>query len=159
MSKPTRPVLNLDFIIITTDRWQSKTLLTIDKHILKLLETVFAIAICRQSGYKWQWKTLFLTIFDLPFIDIINVFYCRLSGVIIYVISTNISLSGPCHFLIIPVRAQIFAMFNTFLHCPNICSEPVINKYYFIFSYNLTVHQARELWNMMPFLSSIDVLL
>ena len=31
----------------------------------KSLETVFSIAICRQSGDKWQSKTLFLTIFDL----------------------------------------------------------------------------------------------
>ena len=32
----------------------------------KLLETVFMIAICRQSDNKRQSKTLFLTIFDLP---------------------------------------------------------------------------------------------
>ena len=31
----------------------------------KPLETVFSIAICRQSGDKWQSKTLFLMIFDL----------------------------------------------------------------------------------------------
>ena len=31
----------------------------------KSLETVFSIVICRQSGDKWQSKTLFLTIFDL----------------------------------------------------------------------------------------------
>ena len=31
----------------------------------KSLETVLSIAICRQSGDKWQSKTLFLTIFDL----------------------------------------------------------------------------------------------
>ena len=31
----------------------------------KSLETVFLIAICRQSGDKWQLKTLFLTFFDL----------------------------------------------------------------------------------------------
>ena len=28
----------------------------------KSIETVFSIAICRQCGYKWQSKTLFLTI-------------------------------------------------------------------------------------------------
>ena len=33
--------------------------------IKKLLEAVFLIAICRQSGDKWQSKTLFLTIFNL----------------------------------------------------------------------------------------------
>ena len=31
----------------------------------KSLETVFSISFCRQSGDKWQSKTLFLTIFDL----------------------------------------------------------------------------------------------
>ena len=31
----------------------------------KSLETVFSITICRQSGDKWQSKTLFLTISDL----------------------------------------------------------------------------------------------
>ena len=31
----------------------------------KSLETVFPIAICRQSGDKWQSKTLFLLIFEL----------------------------------------------------------------------------------------------
>ena len=31
----------------------------------KSLETAFSIAICRQSGDKWQSKTLFLSIFDL----------------------------------------------------------------------------------------------
>ena len=40
-------------------------LLTIDEPGSKSLETVFSIAICRQSGDKWQWETLFLTIFDL----------------------------------------------------------------------------------------------
>ena len=41
------------------------TYVTIDKRRSKKLETVFLIAICRQSGDKWQSKTLFLTIFDL----------------------------------------------------------------------------------------------
>ena len=31
----------------------------------KSLETVFSISICRQSGDKWQSKTLFLMIFGL----------------------------------------------------------------------------------------------
>ena len=30
----------------------------------KSLETVFLIAVCRQSGDKWQSKTRFLTTFD-----------------------------------------------------------------------------------------------
>ena len=50
----------------TPGKRQSKTLLTIDEHGSKIaLETVFLIAICGQSGDKWQSKTLFLTIFDL----------------------------------------------------------------------------------------------
>ena len=32
---------------------------------LKSLETVFSIVICRQSGDKWQSKTLLVKIFDL----------------------------------------------------------------------------------------------
>ena len=40
-------------------------LLTIDKMDQKSLETVFLIAICRQSGDKWKSKSLFLMIFDL----------------------------------------------------------------------------------------------
>ena len=51
--------------LISQDTRQSKTLLTIDEHGSKSLETVFLIAICRQSGDKWQSKTLFLTILDL----------------------------------------------------------------------------------------------
>ena len=47
----------------------------------KSLETVFLIAICCQSGDKWQSKTLFLAIVDLRLLDSINVFDCRLSGV------------------------------------------------------------------------------
>ena len=31
----------------------------------KSQETVFSVAICRQSGDKWQSETMFLTIFDL----------------------------------------------------------------------------------------------
>ena len=42
----------------------------------KSLETVFLIAI-------WQSKTLFLTIFLSSFIESINFFDCRLSGVIL----------------------------------------------------------------------------
>ena len=37
----------------------------------KSLETVISIAICRQSGDKWQSKTLFITIFS-TFVDIIS---------------------------------------------------------------------------------------
>ena len=44
------------------------------------LQPVFSIAICRQSGDKWQSKTLFL-LFWSTFVDNIDVFDCRLSGV------------------------------------------------------------------------------
>ena len=64
---------------------QSKMLLTIDERRgSKLDKTVFSITICRQSGDKWQSKTLsqrfFLSTFDYS----INVFDCHLSGVITY---------------------------------------------------------------------------
>ena len=54
----------------------------------KSLETVFLIVICRQSGDKWQSKTLFLTIFFLYLLIVIsiNVFDCPLSGVLIITI-------------------------------------------------------------------------
>ena len=47
-------------LIITPDRWQSKTFLTIDEHGSKIDITVFSIAICRLQS-----KTLFPTIFYL----------------------------------------------------------------------------------------------
>ena len=49
----------------------------------KLIETVFSIAIfCHWRG-KWQLKTLFLKIFLSTLIYIINIFDCRLPGVIV----------------------------------------------------------------------------
>ena len=47
------------------DMRRSKTLLKSTNVDQKSLETVFSIAIYRQTGDKWQSKTLFLTIFDL----------------------------------------------------------------------------------------------
>ena len=44
----------------------------------KLLETEFLIAICRPSGNIWQFKTLFLVIFDPCSLF----FDCRLSCVV-----------------------------------------------------------------------------
>ena len=50
---------------ITPYRWKLKTLiLSTNNRDKKWLETEFVIAICRQSGDKWQSTTLFLTIFD-----------------------------------------------------------------------------------------------
>ena len=71
-------------IVITPDRQQSKTLIlsmNVDK---KSLETELLIAICGQTCDKWQSKTLFLAIFDLPLSIVKSVFDCRLSGVVIH---------------------------------------------------------------------------
>ena len=62
---PTGFIDNCLALYSTPGRRQSKTLLTIDERGSKSPETVFSIAICRQSGDKWQSKTLFLTNFDL----------------------------------------------------------------------------------------------
>ena len=51
--------------MLTPHMRQSKTLLTIDECGSKIARNSVSIAICRQSGDKWQLKTLFLTIFDL----------------------------------------------------------------------------------------------
>ena len=48
---------------LTSDRWQSKTLILSTNVDPKKLETEFLIGICRQLGDKWQSKTLFLAIF------------------------------------------------------------------------------------------------
>ena len=46
------------------------------------LETEFLIAICHQTGNKWELKTLFLAICDPRSSIVQSVFDCRLSGVI-----------------------------------------------------------------------------
>ena len=46
----------------------------------KSLETEFLIAICRNTGDKWQSKTLFLSIFDPRSLIVDSVFNCRLPG-------------------------------------------------------------------------------
>ena len=43
---------------VSPKRRRSKTLLKIDERGLKMLETVFSIAICRQFGDKLQSKTV-----------------------------------------------------------------------------------------------------
>ena len=65
---------------LTFIQYKIETLLTIDERGSKMLETVFSIVICYQLGDKWQSKTLFLTILS-TFVDSINFFNCRLSGV------------------------------------------------------------------------------
>ena len=62
------------------DRWQLKKFILSTDVYQKSLETEFSIAICRQSGDKWQPKTLFLTNFDLRSSINKSIFDCRLSG-------------------------------------------------------------------------------
>ena len=70
------------YFIITPDRQHSKTLIllaNIDQNSMKQ----FSIAICRETGYKWQSKTLILAIF-YPRLSIVkSVFDCHLSSVIL----------------------------------------------------------------------------
>ena len=47
----------------------------------KSLKTEFLIAISRQTGDKWQSKTLFLSIFHQRLSIVDSVFHCQLSGV------------------------------------------------------------------------------
>ena len=76
-------------LLLTPDRRQSKTHLTIDeRESKKTLETVFSIAICRQSGDKWHSKTLFLTLWS-TFLDTIDVFHCNISGVLLLLMICN----------------------------------------------------------------------
>ena len=65
----------------------------------KSLETVFSLVICRQSGNKWQSKTLFLMIFLSTFVDSINVIECRLSGVMMLDEKYNVSQINRFWFL------------------------------------------------------------
>ena len=48
----------------------------------KLLEIEFWVAICCQSGDKWQSKTLILAIFDPRSLIVKSVLDCRLSSVV-----------------------------------------------------------------------------
>ena len=50
--------------VFPLDRRQSKTVILSTIVDQKSLETEISIAICRQTGDKWQSKTLFLAIFD-----------------------------------------------------------------------------------------------
>ena len=58
-----RVIMKKKKTINTPDRWQSKTLLTMDERRSKITRNSVLIAICRQPGHKWQVKTLFLKIF------------------------------------------------------------------------------------------------
>ena len=98
--------------IITSGRRQSKTLLTIDEHGPKSLETAFKVAICRQYGDKWQSQTLFLTFFLSTFVDGIIVFDCRLpSGVIMRYIF-NVSATFCIDFITVVLRLKWITVFR-----------------------------------------------
>ena len=74
-------------VVLTLDRRQSKTLILTTNVDQKSLETEFSIAFCRPTGDKWQWKTLFLAIFDSRSSIVKNVVDCRLSNMVLSVLS------------------------------------------------------------------------
>ena len=69
--------------LLTPDRRQSKALILSTNIDQKSLETEFLIVICRQTGDKWQSKTLLLVIFDPHSSIVKSVFGCHLSGVLL----------------------------------------------------------------------------
>ena len=73
------PYLNI-YHQFTSGRWQSKTLM-LSTNVDKIVRNSVSIAICRQSGDKWQSKTMFLSIFDRRSLIAQSVFDCRLPGV------------------------------------------------------------------------------
>ena len=75
------------FVVITADRRQSKTLILSTNIDKKSVKTVFSIAICCQSGDKWQLKILFLPIFDARWTIVKSVFDCCLPGVVMVRVS------------------------------------------------------------------------
>ena len=71
------------FLNIHTGWGQSKMPILSRNVHPKSIETVFLIAICRNSGDKWQSKTLFLSIFYPCSTIVDSVFGCRLPDVIL----------------------------------------------------------------------------
>ena len=69
-------------IVSTPGRQQSKTIILSMSVDQKSLETEFSFAICRQTGNKWQSKTLFLKIFDPCSRTVKSVFDCGLPIVV-----------------------------------------------------------------------------
>ena len=61
----------------------------------RLIETVYLIAICHETGDKWQSKTLFLSVFDLCSSSVDNVFDCHLSGVLMVFLKKNLHEKLP----------------------------------------------------------------
>ena len=77
--------------VITSDRWQSKTLILSTNVDHKSLKTEFLIYICRQLGDKWYSKTLFLAFLIHVSSIVKSVFDCRLPGVVISCNSNEVS--------------------------------------------------------------------
>ena len=75
-------IVKKSWSIHTPGRRQLKTLILSTNVDKKLLETEFLIAICRQTGNKWQSKTLFLAVFDPCLLIVKSVLDCQLPGVI-----------------------------------------------------------------------------
>ena len=65
-----------------TEKRQSKAFIISTNLDQKSLESQFSIAICRQLGDKWQWKTLFLATFDPHSLIVKSRFDCHLSSVL-----------------------------------------------------------------------------
>ena len=69
--------------MLTPGRRQSKTSILSTNVDQNSLETEFSIAICRQTGDKWQSKRLFLEIFDPRSSIVKSVYDCRLPDVML----------------------------------------------------------------------------
>ena len=78
---------NFMWYIITPDRQQSKTLLTIDERGSKITRNSVFISIYGPTGKKKAFKNSVSNNFWSTFVDSINIFDCHLSGVIMGLIS------------------------------------------------------------------------
>ena len=81
--------------LTTSYRRQSKTLILLTRVDKKSLETEFSIVICRQTGDKWQSKTLLLSIFLSVFVNNVKSdFDCGLSRVLTVITLVNVCLKN-----------------------------------------------------------------
>ena len=69
-------------LIVTPGRQQSKTFILSTNVDEKSFEIEFSIAVCCQTGNKWQSKTLFIPVFGPRRSIAKSAFDCRLPGVI-----------------------------------------------------------------------------
>ena len=91
----TSTKLGLMFLLKDTTQWprwcsnprplclESSTLLLSHCAPQKSLETEFSVAICCQSGDKWELKTLFLAIFDLHMSIVKSIFILSVVPIIV----------------------------------------------------------------------------